>query len=494
MLVSTQPPESWGSMKTQLRLTLTSEDSKRHLEHAVEVPAGTRALRIGLDFAPLLAGGVRNMLCLSVFGPEGFRGAGHRHRLDAPHEVVIGECWATPGYLPGPLAHGRWTVEIDTHMIHGEAGCVAELAVECLSEVPGRPPYRGPAAAPADCPAGPPLPPLPAGWLRGDLHAHSRHSDARWDSGELVVRARALGLDFVTLSDHNTVSGLDELLGAQAQDPGLIVLPGMELTTFWGHALALGLRDWTDWRVADGRRSMAQIAREVASRGGVFVIAHPTSAGDPTCTGCRWLYPDTSPGPARHVEIFNGGSGDVRNEQALALWYRWLDEGHTVFATAGSDAHDASLMIHGVRFDVVRCDRSSPAAVLAAVDAGRSYLSRGPHLELRAVDAAGRRGEPGDTVAAGAADVQASWLHAEPGSTVRLVVNGRVRHEWPASPAAVEAAAAGTGPGGRPGAGSARAEVSLSPASWCLLELRAADGALAAVTNPLRTRGGEGTA
>ena len=70
------------------------------------------------------------------------------------------------------------------------------------------------------------------GWYRGDLHAHTLHSDGEWGTSSLVADARSRGLDFVTLSDHNTISGLAELDAAAGDD--LLTIPGMELTTFWG--------------------------------------------------------------------------------------------------------------------------------------------------------------------------------------------------------------------------------------------------------------------
>ena len=51
---------------------------------------------------------------------------------------------------------------------------------------------------------------MEARWYAGDLHAHSRESgDAKPTIDELVTFARSQGLDFVELSDHNTVSQLD---------------------------------------------------------------------------------------------------------------------------------------------------------------------------------------------------------------------------------------------------------------------------------------------
>ena len=44
--------------------------------------------------------------------------------------------------------------------------------------------------------------------------------------------------------------------------------------------------------------AMSAIALDVRRRGGLFVIAHPASVGDPVCSGCDWRFPDMMPGPA----------------------------------------------------------------------------------------------------------------------------------------------------------------------------------------------------
>ena len=43
-------------------------------------------------------------------------------------------------------------------------------------------------------------------WYRGELHSHTHHSDASWPVQDLVNAARQKGLDFITLTEHNTIS------------------------------------------------------------------------------------------------------------------------------------------------------------------------------------------------------------------------------------------------------------------------------------------------
>ena len=94
---------------------LTEKEVKQHLLHPFELPAQATGLEIVLQFTPARVSNIRNMLCLTLFDPLGFRGAGHRG--ENIHKVQLGQTQATPGYQPGSLPAGQWLVEIDTHMI-----------------------------------------------------------------------------------------------------------------------------------------------------------------------------------------------------------------------------------------------------------------------------------------------------------------------------------------------------------------------------------------
>src|SRR5262249_10129385 len=109
------------------------------------------------------------------------------------------------------------------------------------------------------------------GWYRGDLHAHTIHSDGRWDIPEFTQFMRNRGLDFVSLSDHNTVTGLNQHRN-QTED-GFLALGGMELSTVNGHMLALGGNDWYEWRL--NLMSIEDIMQQVIDRDEVLIIAHP---------------------------------------------------------------------------------------------------------------------------------------------------------------------------------------------------------------------------
>jgi predicted metal-dependent phosphoesterase TrpH len=68
-----------------------------------------------------------------------------------------------------------------------------------------------------------------------DLHTHSSVSDGTETPGELVQAAIAAGLGTVALTDHDSTAGWDEAEAATS-GTGLLVVPGMELSTNHGPA------------------------------------------------------------------------------------------------------------------------------------------------------------------------------------------------------------------------------------------------------------------
>ena len=61
-----------------------------------------------------------------------------------------------------------------------------------------------------------------------DLHTHSTASDGSDTPAEIIRRAVEIGLAGIALTDHDTVSGLDEFL-AEAEKQKIIAIPGVEI-------------------------------------------------------------------------------------------------------------------------------------------------------------------------------------------------------------------------------------------------------------------------
>lgn len=108
--------------------------------------------------------------------------------------------------------------------------------------------------------------------MRADLHCHSTASDGTLTPQALVELALAEGLDVLSLTDHDSVEGLDRALEA-AKGSRLRVIPGVELSAVSArgddvHILGYfvdphdaALRDWLETlRRARELRAMAIVA------------------------------------------------------------------------------------------------------------------------------------------------------------------------------------------------------------------------------------------
>ncbi|MBA2415886.1 MAG: CehA/McbA family metallohydrolase [Geodermatophilaceae bacterium] len=338
-----------------------AEASYRYLP--VDVPPGCAGVTIELEYE-------RGVLDLGCFGPAGFRGwSGGARR-----QFSITADWATPGYLPGELEAGEWQVVLGLHRVPVD-GLPWRVSV-----VPGR------VSPPAD-PLPPPLPerpparplPAPAGmrWLAGDLHTHTVHSDGSLTVDELAALAVGQGLDFLAVTDHNTVSH-HSCLPAAGLRAGVVLVPGQEVTTHRGHANAFGDIGWVDFRAP---------ADQWVEGVELLSINHPLAAD------CSWRYPlERRPALA---EIWHWTWLDRRWGGPMAWWQA---AGPALVPVGGSDFHRPEQdRLPGEPTTWVLVSQHDVDGVLDGLRAGRTALSArraGPVLlrlgdELVAVDAEG---------------------------------------------------------------------------------------------------------
>jgi hypothetical protein len=207
------------------------------------------------------------------------------------------------------------------------------------------------------------------------------HSDGGLTVPELALLAAGNGLDFLAITDHNTISHHAELAAASSRY-GIVLLPGQEVTTDGGHAGALGDIGWVDFREPPD----AWLAH-TERYGGLLSVNHPIGGE------LSWILPMTGRPPL--AEIWHWSWLDLRWTMPLAWWLAW-DPG--AVPVGGSDWHRPSdLSAPGTPTTWVECEAADPAAVLAGLRAGRVAISAhrdGPVLlrcgdELIAIDAEG---------------------------------------------------------------------------------------------------------
>jgi hypothetical protein len=281
---------------------------------------------------------------------------------------VVSELGATPGYLAGPVSPGLWHVVIGLYLVPLE-GVPFTVTAEPMS--------AGSAAlgerlasflAPAE--ADPPVPaqrparrslPAAAGltWLAGDLHAHTVHSDGVMSVAELAVFAVERGLDFVAVTDHNTVSQ-HASLGPVSARYGVTLLPGQEVTTDFGHAGVLGDTGWIDFR-----EPAASWLSAAESRGGLMSVNHPFAGP------VSWIHPMPRRPPL--LEVWHWSWLDPAWTTPLSWWQAWDP---AAIPVGGSDFHrpgsDAPL---GTPTTWVSCADASVPGVLEGLRAGRVAIS-----------------------------------------------------------------------------------------------------------------------
>lgn len=363
-------------------------DQMRYSLVPFDVPSGCRQLEIRYEYTdridsdPLLTGG--NTLDIGLFDARGVAAgsAGYRGWSGSNKDhFVVGKDWATPPYAAGPMPTGTWHVLLGPYKV-GPRGC--DWRVEIRLD-PGIPPFERDLVRKGD-PDRPVLAPAREGWVRGDLHCHTRYSDGdSWPSEMLHAGAEA-GLDFLGVTDHNNVAHHAEY--GPGGDGLPIVIPGIEVTTYGGHWNAWGTDRW--WEFREPAAPAVERAMAAAQAAGAFVsVNHPKPFGPP------WEYGDIRSFNA--VEVWNGPWVPL-NSVALGFWESRLRAGQHLVAIGGSDTHvlraqdpdSRHAQALGTPTTWVEAGPNPDArSILDGMRAGRTFVSASPAGPQLYLDRAG---------------------------------------------------------------------------------------------------------
>ena len=351
--------------------TVKGEQNNTYIEVPFDVPANTARLTVSFHYTGKEE---RTTLDLGIQDPQRFRGWSGGNKSS----FTISATDATPSYLPGVVLPGTWKLWIGVPNIRPQS--VASYEAKIYFEAAGKGAVEGFAEAPLRS---------GAGWYRGDLHMHTAHSDGSCKSQNgnkmpcpvfvTLQAAAARGLDFIAVTDHNTVSHFDALRELQPYFDRLLLIPGREITTFEGHANVYGTTDFIDFRIGSGSvPDVKTLLERIGNRGALFSINHPGAPTGEVCMGCGWRPKAWDMRLVSAVEAVNGGA-EEGPYSGVPFWEQQLSAGYRATAIGGSDNHNPDLPPDkpgsvGSPTTVVYASELSVPGILAGIHSGRVFV------------------------------------------------------------------------------------------------------------------------
>jgi predicted metal-dependent phosphoesterase TrpH len=355
------------SQKPDLVLEGTVTEAQIHTHFFVPfiVPAGVH--RISVDFS-YDHRAEKTTLNIGIHDPAGFRGQSGSNK----DHFTIGPGDATPSYIPGSIPAGQWKLLISVSSIR------PEITSKYHAEVRFNSPLEDSSFT---------LTPLENDlrWYRGDMHMHTAHSDGSCanQSGQrvpcpLFLTAQAAanrGLDFIAISDHNSLAHYAEMRELQPYFNKMLLIPGREMTTFYGHFNAFGITQYVNYLVAEKNgRTIDEVVTDIKAMGGIVSINHPQSPTDERCRGCGW-------GPPGPVDLSKFSAVEAVNAGRVMdrFWDQQIASGLRLTAIGGSDNHDAlrpesqpGAIAHPTT--VVQAKELSVAGILDGIRSGHVFV------------------------------------------------------------------------------------------------------------------------
>jgi len=193
--------------------------------------------------------------------------------------------------------------------------------------------------------------------LRIDFHVHTKaSSDGVSSIDEIVRSARNKHLDGFAVTDHNLRMEMEKAFNLSSET-GLLVIPGVEVTTSSGHLIVLApQRDFS------AGVPFLEAVSTALSEGSIVLIPHPT---DPLSHGVGVSVVESSLPYDLPLEVMNASTLHKYNISALELADRLQ-----LAKLGGSDAHWAPAV--GDAFTLVEARKCSMEAVFDAVKSGQT--------------------------------------------------------------------------------------------------------------------------
>lgn len=267
-------------------------------------------------------------------------------------KIHVSEYSATPGYFMEKVHPGEWNILIGAYHVQNDG---VEVRYEVTFEEEG---YS---------------------WLYGDLHMHSDASDGQYDIPTLTKMAKEIGLDFISVTNHNNYSENFSL----PKVSGLTLIPGVEWTHYCGHMNFFGIRQpFSGSFIANDLEQMERIVREAKANGAVISVNHPK------CPFCPYLWENDT--DFQMIEVWNGPMRKA-NTDAIDWWTGFLKQGRRIPAVGGSDYHRPNDPAElGKPITAVYAKSPSEEDIMDAIKNGHSYIMADMNGVKLSLDCEGR--------------------------------------------------------------------------------------------------------
>lgn len=294
-------------------------------------------------------------------------------------------------------------------------------------------------------------------WYRGELHCHSTYGVGKETVAELVARAEKQGLDFLAITDRNTLAACQD---AGFKSKSVVLIPAME----WGSdergvALIYGPRTFPEF--VDSVPQAQALVDLVQAQGGFFAVAHPCFPGKPWQWGlsyvngvevwCRdWSsvpplsldqlsedLGERKEGKLVHSVAYAAASAVVRgtpnqlsaNGQACVFYDAELVRGLKAAAIGGSGSGSPSVPL-AAPVTYVYATEKSVRGILDGLRRGRTYIStgvKGPRVQFSADILSDKKMDVGvgGTVPIGVPTTFEVAVDGAEGKEIQILLNGR---------------------------------------------------------------------
>ncbi|MDI1240292.1 MAG: CehA/McbA family metallohydrolase [bacterium] len=227
-------------------------------------------------------------------------------------------------------------------------------------------------------------------WYKGNTHTHTLNTDGRDVPYDVAKWYREHGYNFVVITDHEYITGVEPLNTLLGRTGSFLVISGQEVTDSSErkpiHANGLGLTKVVmPSKLANKVESLQKNIDNIRAAGGIPQLNHPNFGWALSSAEIRQVK------GLRLMEIYNGhpmvnNLGGGGSPSAEAIWDELLTAGMLIYGIGDDDVHqlqsrgEAIEALPGQAWIYVRAPELTSSAILTAIDTGNFYSSTGVEL------------------------------------------------------------------------------------------------------------------